>query len=117
VFGGQPVGDWRNAQVERLPGQYQLQADNFDNAELTLGASPTVPIRWGYKEGEKFGEVIFGDFKKQANGKVFPYFRSLTFSDTPGDTTRVDFTLSSLTTHESLKFPISIPESYAPMQL
>ncbi len=117
VFGGQPIGEWRNAQVERQPGQYQLLTDEFANTELTLGTAPTIPVRWGYQEGEKFGEVIFSDFKAQADGKVFPYFRSLAFSDTPGDTTRVVFTLSSLTTNEVFKFPISIPASYAPMQL
>ena len=117
AFGGQPIGDWLNAEVERLPGQYKLVTDDLANAELTLGTTPTVPVRWQYQEDEKFGEVLFGDFKAQADGKVFPYFRSLSFSDTPGDTTRVVFTLTSLTSHEALKFPISIPASYKPMQL
>jgi len=117
AFGGQPIGQWINAEVERQPGQYQLVTKDLKNAELTLGATPTVPVRWHYQDGEKFGEVRFGDFKQQPNGKVFPYFRSLSFSDTPGDTTRVEFTLTSLTTHDALKFPISIPASYAPMQL
>jgi len=117
AFGGQPIGQWLNAEVERQPGQYQLETKDLQNAQLTLGASPTVPVRWHYQKGEQFGEVRFGDFKVQENGKVFPYFRSLSFSDSPGDTTRVEFTLTSLTTHDALKFPISIPTSYAPMQL
>ncbi|MFK8054881.1 MAG: DUF4292 domain-containing protein [Saprospiraceae bacterium] len=117
AFGGQPIGEWLNADVKRQIGQYQLVTEDLDNATLTLGTSPTVPVRWHYQDGARYGEVRFGDFKEQPNGKVFPYFRSLTFSDTPGDTTRVVFTMTSLTTHDALKFPISIPASYAPMQL
>jgi len=117
AFGGQPIGQWLDAAVERHPGRYLLETEDLKNATLTLGTSPTVPVRWHYQEGEKFGEVRFGNFKTQENGKVFPYFRSLTFSDRPGDTTRVEFSLTSLTTHEELEFPISIPASYTPMQL
>ena len=117
AFGGQPIGSWLNADVSRQPGQYSLTTKELANAKLTLGTGPTVPVRWHYKDGDSYGEVRFDDFKKQENGKVFPYFRSLTFSDSPGDTTRVVFTLTSLTTHDALKFPISIPASYAPMQL
>lgn len=117
AFGGQPIGSWLKAEVARHPGHYQLTTKELAHAELTLGTGPTVPVRWHYLDGETYGEVRFGDFKKQDNGKVFPYFRSLTFSDSPGDTTRVVFTLTSLTTHDALKFPISIPSSYTPMQL
>jgi len=117
AFGGQPIGTWINADVARQPGQYELVTKELKNALLTVGTSPTVPVRWHYKDGDQYGEVRFGNFKQQANGKVFPYYRSLTFSDSPGDTTRVVFTLTSLTTHDALKFPISIPASYEPMQL
>lgn len=117
AFGGQPIGSWLEAEIERVPGKYLLETAALTNATLTLGSSPTLPIRWHYQDGEQFGEVGFGDFREQENGKFFPYFRSLSFSDTPGDTTRVEFTLTSLTTHDALNFPISIPASYAPMQL
>ncbi len=118
AFGGQPIGDWRGAAVERTAGRYLMQLPNARGTLLEVQAGPTtVPTRWSYTDGQQFGEVVFADFRTVQPGKVFPFYRSLRFSDTPGDTTRVELSLESLTAHESLDFPISIPASYSPMEL
>lgn len=113
AFGGQPIGNWQGANVERLPGHYTMRLPADPSAVLELRAGPQpVPVRWTYQRDEQFGEVIFADFREAGKGQLFPYRRTFTFSDFPGDTTRVVLDLSSLTPRDALDFPLSIPRSY-----
>jgi len=116
AFGGQPIGAWSGASVERLPGRYAMTLPAADGARMELSAGKnTRPLRWSYQDGERYGEVIFSDFREIEEGKVFPFGRSLTFSDLPGDTTRVALQLTSLNVRNDLQFPISVPKGYADM--
>ena len=121
AFGGQPIGDWSDARVERDAGggyALTLPADARVRLSVRGGTQPT-PVRWRYADGDAYGEVVFGDFREVpgTGGRVFPYERRVSFSDTPGDTTRVRLALSSLEAHATLRFPISIPRGYRPMDL
>lgn len=116
AFSGQPIGVWENASVERLPGKYVLSTSEYKNTLLEVSPSPVAtPVRWSYSYGARFGEVTFSDFRAVEGGKVFPFYRTLTFSESAGDTTRVKIALTSLTAHESLSFPLSVPANYSPM--
>ena len=117
VFMGRAVGEWRGASVERAAGRWILtDEDRYRGASLELGARPrTAPVRWSYRDGERFGTVAFSDFREVAGGRVFPYARAMTYSDRPGDTTRVTLRLKSITEPDALRFPISVPDSYSDM--
>ena len=116
AFSGRPIGNWEKAQVDRLPGKYVLTDEQYKNTWLEISPVPVAtPTRWSYTDGTNFGEVTFSDFRTVEDGKVFPFFRTLTFSELPGDTTRIKIALTSLTAHETLSFPISVPSNYSPM--
>ena len=117
AFGGGVIGDFSEARVGRVAGGYVLAFPGEQAAVLEVSAAPTVPQRWSYREGEDFGEVTFADFREVADGRIFPFFRTLRYSDSPGDTTAVTLALDSYTPRDALAFPISIPEDYAPMSL
>ena len=113
AFGGAPIGEWREAEVERLPGAYAMRLPAEPAAQLLVraGAQPT-PIEWRYRSGERYGRVTFGDFREAGRGQVFPYRRTFVYSDSPGDTSRLTLQLSSITAADALDFPLSIPRSY-----
>ena len=119
AFAGQPIGEWRAASVAREPGQYVLTTAAYPGTSLVVDATRGVPVRWVYRDGARYGRVDFGDFRAAgpAGGQVFPYERTLAFSDEPGDTTRVELRFSSLDTDPGLTFPFAIPPDYAPMRL
>ena len=119
LFAGQPVGDWTGARVERVPGAYRLALPaSRGAAELTVRAGArSAPVRWRYREGERFGEASFADFRVMPDGRVFPYRRVLRYSDAPGDTSRVELALESLEETDDLRFPISVPRGYGAMSL
>lgn len=116
AFGGQPIGEWTDAKLERQPGAYTLALPGNEATSLEVAAAAnTLPQRWSYREGERFGEVVFSDFRAEDGRRVYPYTRSLVYSDTPGDTTRVRIVLESITEKDDLSFPISVPKGYSPM--
>ncbi len=117
AFGGAPIGDWRSAQVEREVGHYVLTSTKYANTTLTIDGQRLVPTVWEYRDGDNYGRVVFSDFRPAGKGQVFPYGRSLSFSDSPGDTTRVNIQFNSLSADADLQFPISVPRDYKPMEL
>ena len=115
AFGGAPIGDWRGADVQREVGRYVLTSARFANAEMIVDGRRMVPTEWRYRDGEKYGRVEFTDFRDAGRGQIFPYGRSLSFSDSPGDTTRVKIQFNSLDADDALRFPISVPADYDEM--
>ena len=116
AFAGQPIGDWSQATITRQPGHYSLTSDQYPGTTLTVDARRMVPTSWRYQNDKRYGQVNFNDFRPAGDQQVFPYARTLVFSDSPGDTTRVLLEFSSLSTDGSLTFPISVPPDYAPME-
>jgi len=113
AFSGAPIGDWKEAEIERRPGMYAMRLPAEPAAQLEVRSGPQpVPVRWLYQEGDSYGEVVFTDFRPGGKGQVFPYRRTFTFSDVPGDTTYVELDLSSLTAHDALDYPINVPRGY-----
>lgn len=119
LFAGQPVGDWSDARVKRVPGAYVMALPSSGRAaELTVEAGErSLPVRWRYTDGERFGEASFGEFRAAPGGRVFPYRRVLRYSDSPGDTSRVELELESVEAVSDLRFPISVPRGYGQMSL
>ena len=116
AFGGAPIGDWSGAEVSREPGYYALTDAAYAGAELRVDGARSVPTEWRYRDGDRYGRVVFGDFRAAgADGQVFPYSRELIVSDAPGDTTRVVVTFDELTEEPGLRFPISVPDGYGDM--
>ena len=116
AFGGAPIGDWRRADVSRAPGYYALADEAYAGAELRVDGTRGVPTEWRYRDGERYGRVVFGDFREAGPaGQVFPYSRELIVSDRPGDTTRVTVSFDGLKEEPRLRFPISVPEGYGEM--
>lgn len=119
LFAGQPVGQWSGARVERLPGSYVLDLPAAGGAaQLTIrSGNQAAPVRWRYAQGEQFGEATFSDFRAMPDGRLFPYRRVLRYSDTPGDTSRVELELESVEEVVDLRFPIRVPRGYGAMTL
>ncbi len=117
AFAGQPIGDWSKATVDRQPGRYVLSTPGLPDTKLIIDATRSVPIAWEYKSGAQYGRVDFADFRAAGKAQIFPYERSLIFSDEPGDTTKVLFQFESLSSDGALNYPISIPEDYGKMKI
>lgn len=117
AFGGEPIGDWTRARVARESGYYALSDARYLGAELRLDATRGLPTEWRYGDGERFGRVVFSDFRAVdgAGGRVFPYRRLLIASDAPGDTTRVTIDFERLEEKTGLRFPMSVPDDYDDM--
>lgn len=115
AFAGQPIGDWRNADMQREPGRYVLTDSRYPGTRLVVDANRKVPIAWHYQQGEQYGQVLFDDFRPAGNQQFFPYKRSLAFSKEAGDTSRVLIEFNSLTDDAPLRYPISVPTDYGTM--
>ena len=116
AFGGRLVGDWSDAEVERLPGQYQLKSQSYPGAMLVVDAVAFTASKWVYQDEEQYAEILFDDFRPQSKGQWFPFRREIKLVQKEGDTTQIRLTFESLSESESLSFPMSIPGDYAPME-
>lgn len=117
AFAGQPIGEWQGATVAREPGRYLLTSSKYPGTTLIVDAQRQVPLTWMYRDGANYGRVDFDDFRAAGQGQLFPYQRTLAFSDEPGDTTRVELRFNSLSTEGGLSYPISVPPDYGQMKL
>ena len=116
AFGGAPIGDWTRAAVTRRPTYYAFADDRYAGAELRLDAARGLPTEWRYAEGDRFGRVLFSDFREvDGTGRVFPYRRLLVASEAPGDTTRVTIEFDELAEKPDLRFPMEVPDGYGDM--